>query len=262
MPLITSSWLIGENPSVPATTIDVTANATTETLAIPAGAYYVYDSTATRSAVDTLATVLETHSQIANATGIVRRDLLCQVSANVSYTIDSWSDLSFRDVLGFAGTEAFAGTVQVAGRSRYIWSPGRCEIPDAPLGSQGLLYYDTSVGASGDRVVVSSTHNSGRKNRFQWRRVYNARVATASESNSEYLSFWNAVVRRFWRLKLYREITEETGADATAAVLAQTPLGPYSWDSREFPVRFDYTRELESVELLNSIELPVVLTND
>ncbi|MEL6706334.1 MAG: hypothetical protein AAFP15_18870 [Bacteroidota bacterium] len=263
MALITTAWLMGSNPSVPETTLDVTANAVTETLTIPAGGYYPYDSAAASSAIDTIRTVLLTHSQISAVTAIIGRDRRPRITADVAYSIDGWSDLSFRELLGFTGTEAFSqATQEAAGFSNYLWSPGRCEIPDAPVGSDGLPYHDTAVGQSGDRVVIATEHNFGRTNGFRFPFCRNARVATADELPGEYIGWWDAVQRRFARWKLYREVTEEgTDPDATQATLT-TSIGPYVWRTSEQPIRFAYSRDIERVELFNTVTIPAVLTDD
>lgn len=266
MALITTAWIMGSEPDVPETQIDVTANAVTETLTIPAGDYYMYDSTASNSAVDALETALETHSEIGfgGCTAYLRRDRLPRFQCGLNFTIDSWSDLTIRNILGFTGTEAFAASLQVpSGLSSYLWSPGRCEIPDAPLGSQGLPYHDTAVGMSGDAVVTATTNNSGRKNRFLFRRVMNTRVMLANETAGQYVSFWDAVQRRFYRWKLYRDITEEdTAADDTAAVLSGEILGPYKWLRQPGVMDFEYRREISRLELFNTVEIPALLVDE
>jgi len=263
MALITTSWLMGSAPSVPATDIDVTANAVTETITLPASSgYYPWDGTAAYSALNQLHDALESHSEIGSCGAIITRNRRPRFTCDVSFTIDSWSDLTFRDVLGFTGTEAIGSLTQMpSGNSAYLWSPGRCEIPDAPLGSNGLPYHDTARGMSGDRVVVATTNNSGARNSFKWRRVYSERVMTATEIAGEYVTFWNTVQANFARFKLYRDITEEdTAVDNTQAVLTGEVLGPYVWDSASGQVAFPYDREIDRLELFNTVELPVVLT--
>lgn len=266
MTLITTAWLMGSEPDVPATTISVTCNAVTEDLAIPAGDYYLWDSTAANSALDMLSDVLETHSEIGigDISPVLGRDRIPRFTGPLAFSIDSWSDLTFRDILGFTGTEAFASTTQAAaGFSRYLWSPGRCEIPDAPLGSQGLPYKDTAKGMSGDGVVVATTNNTGRKNRFQFRLVQSARVMTSAESNGEYVAFWDAVVSRYFRWKLYREVTEEdTAVDTTSANLLGEVLGPYKLLQRDGLDEFAYSRSLSRVELFSPVEIPCLLVSE
>ncbi len=265
MALITTSWLMGSAPAVPATDIDVTANAVTETITLPASAgYYPWNSTAAYSALNQLHDALESHSEIASCSAIITRERRPRFTCDVAYSIDSWSDLTFRDVLGFNGTEAFSALAhQPSADSAYLWSPGRCENPLAPLGSQGLPYHDTARGMSGDLVAVATSHNEGRRNAFNWRRVYSDRVMSAAEDPTEYVAFWDSVVRRFARFKLYRNITEETvGPDTTQAILTGEVLGPYVWDNASGPVEMGFVREVERLELFNTIDLPVLLTNE
>lgn len=265
MALITTSWIMGSAPAVPATTIAVTANSVTENIVLPASAgYYPWDSTAAHSALDQLHDALESHSEISSCTAVIGRDRRPRFTCDLSFTIDSWSDLTFRDVLGFTGTEAFAAVTQTpSGNSAYLWSPGRCEIPLAPLGSNGVPYADTARGMSGDLVTVATTNNTGARNAFEWRRVYSERVMTASELSGEHVSFWNAVQRRFARFKLYRDVTEENAPpDATQAVLTGDVLGPYVWDNPSGAIQFAYEREVERLELFSTINIPVLLTRE
>lgn len=265
MALITTAWIMGSEPDVPATTISVTANSVTEDLVIPAGDYYPYDSTAANSAITTLETTLETHSELGGSvTAIIGRDRRPRITTPGAWSINSWSDLTFRNILGFTGTEAVAGATQTAaGFSRWLWSPGRLEIPDAPLGSQGLPYHDTAVGMSGDSVVIATTNNSGRRNRFLFRYVQAARVMTSSGSPGEYAEFWDRVVRRFYRWKLYRNLTEEdSGTDATQAVLSGEVLGPYKLTAPSGLVELGYTREISRVELFSPVEMPCILVSN
>ena len=263
MALIQTAWLVGSEPNVPETTIEVTANGTTEDLTLPGNDYYTWDGAASHSALTTLGTVLTTHSEIGSCTALIGRDRRVRLTCDVAFSIDSWTDLTFRDLLGFAGTEAFTSVTQTAGLSDYLWSPGRCEIPDAPLGSQGLPYHDTAVGMSGDAVVTATTNNSGRKNRFLFRYVEAARVMSANSTPGDYERFWDRVVLRYFRFKLYREIVEEnTGTDATDANLLGEVLGPYKLLRSDGVLSMPYQREIDRVELFSSVELPCLLVGD
>ncbi len=257
---------MGSEPNVPETQIDVTCNAVTETLTLPASDYYPWDSTAANSCINQLHDALESHSEIGigGCTAYIGRDRLPRFIVAQNFTIDSWTDLTFRNILGFTGTEAFAATTQIpSGFSNYLWSPGRCEVPDAPLGSHGLAYHDTAVGMSGDNVVVATTNNSGRKNRFLFRRVTNDRVMTANEIPGQHSLFWETVQRRFYRWKLYRDILEEdTAVDATQATLTGDVLGPYKWLVPSGTIEYEYTREISRLELFNTIEMPCLLVDE
>lgn len=265
MALITTDWVFGSEPDVPATTISVTANAVTEDIVLPASDYYPWDSTAANSALNQLHNALESHSEITSCSAFFGRDRLPVFTCDLSYSINSWSDLTFRNILGFTGTEAIAGTTQTpSGFSSYLWSPGRCHVPEAPLESQGLPYKDTAVGMSGDAVVIATTNNTGRKNGFRWGRVYNTRVLTSSEGVGEFVNFWDEVLSNFYRFKIYMGITEEdTDADDTQVNLgAPTVLGPYKWLRGGDLSEFEYSREVSRLELFNTIEVPAILVDE
>jgi hypothetical protein len=266
MALITTAWIMGSEPDVPETQIDVTANAVQETLTIPAGDYYMYDSSAANSAIDALETALESHSEIGfgGCIAYLRRDRLPRFQCGMNFTIDSWCDLTLRSILGFTGTVAFAASLQFpSGLSSYLWSPGRCEIPDAPLGSQGLPYKDTAKGQSGDRVVTATTNNTGRKNRFLFRRVMNTRVMTDDGQPGQHVQFWDLVQSRYYRWKLYRDVTEEdTAADDTQVSFSGGTLGPYAWLNQSAVDEYQYRREISRLELFNTIEMPAVLVDE
>ncbi len=265
MALITTAWIMGSVADVPLTTFDVTANAVTESFSIPAGSYYPWDITAANSALNQLHDEIESHSEITTCSAFFGRDRLPRFTCDVAYTITNWSDTTIRELLGFTGTEAISATSQVpSGLSDYLWSPGRCEIPDAPLGALGLPFHDTAVGVSGDQVVVATTNNSGHRNRFLFKQVYNERVYTSDQLPGEHVRFWDAVQRRFARFKLYRNITEEDSAtDATVVNLgAADTIGPYVWQTPDTPVSYDYTREVSRLELFNTIDLPVIAASE
>jgi hypothetical protein len=264
MALVVTSWVMGSDASVPETTITVTANAVTEAIVIAAGGYFPFDGTAAQSAAHALATALQSHSEITTCTPLLGRDRLIRITCDLSFTIDAWSDLTLRNVLGFTGTEAFAAVTQTAGRSAYLWSPGRCEIPDAPLGCDGIPYADTARGMSGDAVVIATTHNTGKKNSLRWSMVEVERVMTVAELPGEFLRWWHLCGITFARWKVYRDITEETTAtDSTdAGVISASVLGPYALDmDGSGPMEMDFARSEERMDLFADIEIPGILVS-
>ena len=97
-----------------------------------------------------------------------------------------------------------------------------------------------------------------------FRYVASGRVMTADALPGEYERFWDAVIRRFYRFKLYRTVTEEdTLADATDAALVSAPvLGPYKLLRTDGLIEFAYSREVDRVEMFSPVELPVLLVGD
>lgn len=260
-----ASWLIGSHPNITATTVTVTANATQEVLTVTSAAQgcYLYNGGGSYDALALMTTALQSHSQITTATCVLRRDKKTSLTCDIAWVVDEWSDSTFQTLLGFAGEEEVSSaTAQVSTQqSPYLWSPGFRESSEGRLGEIGAPYYDTAVGQSGNRVVVATVNNSGKSNKFTWRNVANDVVWTSAEGWDEYFSWWDYVQRRFYKFKLWRDVNENLSS-TTAATLSDV-IGPYvyRWNGRG-PISFPYEREIEFMESLHQVELPVVYVDE
>ena len=85
--MATGSWLVGSYENLPAQTWSVTANSVTEDVTIPAGDYYLDDSTNSRSLVLAVATAMNTHSELS--------DVVCLLAPNRHVFMESPGSTNF-----------------------------------------------------------------------------------------------------------------------------------------------------------------------
>lgn len=258
---VASNILIGSNPSVPATTLAVTVDGTLENLAVAAGKYYLDDPTASLSLMQTVAAALVTHTKITACTIKIRQDRKTQMTLTTTAgttAIDWSSDTTVRDMLGYSqGNLAGANAYTSASISKYLWSPMRLEITKARLDTQGEPEHDTVTTESGDGVVVAREHNTWRSNELRWPNTANARVWTTSEAGGEYIAFWDMVLRRFNRFKVYRNFNDAgTVSDSTEHTLS-TAYGPYKPKHSRGPYEFNYRREIEHVDTRHEVVMRI-----
>jgi len=234
--MATTMWFLGAYPSLPASTVTVTGPGT-----IPAGNYYLWDSTASQSLVDALeAALVEAGAAGASVTltksGHVRIDLGTTGSI-------TWSDATVRNLYGFTGNLSGSQVYVAPNRSPLFWSPGRTEIiPEGSLGSQGARNYDTEI-SDAPGYVVAVTQNVWRTATFQFGFIPTDRFSTKNELNGEYTTFFHEVLRNGRPFKAYRTIDEdEDDTTNPVTIPVDEVLGPYSWrpDRR---VVFPYERE-------------------
>ncbi len=167
---------------------------------------------------------------------------------------------AFTEMLGFTGTEVAThgdGIFTAPETSPYLWSPNAIETSTmARRGEIGAPYFDTAVGMSATRQVVATTNNSGSANHFLWHNVINARYWSASAEWGEYYIWWHYVQRQFRKFKLW--IADELDASTDAATITEEK-GPYvyRWNGDD-PLSFPFHREIEFLETLHMVELPVI----
>lgn len=264
--MVTSNLLIGSYESVPQCTLSITANAVVDaTQSIAAGSYYLYDSSNSLSLLYQLRAALEAHTQITTATVWIGPDRKVHITTSPNNAAISFTgDTTARDLLGFTGNLLSASQHNASLISPLLWSPRMTEISEAPLGLAGRRVYDTVVGSSGTANVVATQHNSWVQNDFRWRNVPVARVWTTSELGGEWVKFYDQVLRKFRRFKLYRTFSDIAG-DTTPGSLTDV-LGPYKMRHEGGLVQWEYKRESVGgsgpVDMLSPIELPVVVVSE
>jgi hypothetical protein len=269
VPTLTTDLCIGSYPSLPEQSISTTANAVTEAFILPARSYYLTE--ASPSSFDLL------YRLGTNSVGLaelplglsftLQRDLRVRVTSldAVAFTLTWPTDGVLRDLLGFTGNLSPAAVTHTATNiSPLIWSAGRTASYSARLDTDGTPVHDTAIGQAATGVISSTSHNTYRENSIIWRYVTNARVWTTAEAGGELYAFWDRVLRRSARFKVYRQTVEDS-ASTTAITLGSTVL-PSAASSTAYvhvpslPVRFPYSREFGFVESLHPITLDVVTT--
>lgn len=246
-----SDILIGSHPSVPATTIQVTANAVQENLSFTGGnPYYVDDTSNSWSLFFALETLFNTHSELSGVSIEIGQNGLAQIDWNgVNTSIDSWgSDNTVRDMAGFTGTTTTSTTEEGDEVSQWIWIPGKFGLYDARIGSDGIPVLDTAIGQSGPGTVRSFTQNTRRRNKLDYRYVAGSRVWTTAEGEGEFYAFWDKVLKNFYRFKVYQHHNSSGFVDDTSSSTAWTPANPVPSSgayifSDDPPIRFRYNRE-------------------
>lgn len=262
----TSAWLVGSIPSVPQQTITVTANAVATAIAIPAGDYYVFDRTASLSAINAFATAVLSHSQIDEVNVNVASDGTIDIeyldASTPRATQVVWtSGTEIRDLLGSTGNLA-SNSQHALAHSRYLWVPGRGEnVPKSRLGSQGWYVYDTAIAESGTSEMMFTRNNAWRENEFEFPHVVNSRVWTPAEAGGEYFQFFDRVLSRGRRWKLYRESPYDSdGSYGTVFSTDGTDdmgeiLGPYKLTAERGHMHWNYKRTEAYREFVHPIEI-------
>ncbi len=244
---------------IPATTVNVVANAVGTGLAFPAGYYYLTHGTASLSLLDAFVTMLETHAEITTGTAIITRSGRTRIAADLSTQITSWgSDTTLRDALGFAGTLALAAAHVTTTPSPMFWSPGKTVSTEARLGSDGIRVKDTMANRSAPGSVVATTNNEWRENVLRWRFILADRYEQVPAANNTYDVFWNQVLEPRRRFYVGLGVTEDT-ADTTTdmAISTRIPAAlPYVWRNED-QSRRDHQREIETIEVYGRAEIPV-----
>jgi hypothetical protein len=263
--MVAGSWLVGSYEDMPAQTWSVTANAVTEDVTIPAGSYYLDDSTNSRSLVQAVATALNSHSQISDAVCLLAPDRHVFMETTATNFDVTFTDTVARNMLGFSANLSGDSSYFAPLYSRYLWVPGKRESPsEAIQGVDGYTVKDTRAGLSGlgGRVVV--THNDERTyNEFFWDCLTAARFWTTSELGGEWHEFWDTVVSAGLRFKLYRGTTESSSVDTDVGLLASDQLGPYKHRfTQGGRVAFDVQRKQALADANFRVTLPVIVVAD
>src|SRR5688572_3890186 len=123
----------------------------TEDITIPAGSYYLEDSTGAYSLCEAVATALDTHTDLSGSACYLGTDRQVYIEVDANCTI-AFTDIIARNMLGFQTADTSVNdTVHIASLiSRYLWVPDKPESPmDAILGVDGHEVKDTKIGISG-----------------------------------------------------------------------------------------------------------------
>lgn len=244
---------------IPATTVNVVANAVGTSLAFPAGYYYLTHGTASLSLLDAFATMLATHPQITTGAAILTVSGRTRVSADLNTQITSWgTDLALRDALGFTGALALGAAHVAPAPSPLFWSPGKPVSTAGRLGSDGIPVKDTHAARSAPGQVVATTNNTWHENALRWRFVNVDRYEQVPAANNTWSVFWDQVLEPRRRFYVATGVTEDTSDTTTEmAIPSRIPAAlPYIWKN-EGASRRDHNREIANLEVYGRVDLPV-----
>lgn len=259
---VTSDIFIGAYLNLPAQSFTVTVAATAEVVTIPAGSYYLTDSSSARSLFSAFATALNSHSMLGSASCVLLRDRTTFLSASPDFAIAWPADNLLRDLIGFTSNISGQDEYVSDGISVLLWSPGRTGVYRARLDTDGIPLHDTAVGMSANGVVVATRHNTVLEQTLTYRYVRNSRVWTTAEEGGEFYAFWDYVLSRAAPFKLYRSVTEDEASTSTMTLGTQTPsTGAYKHTPSQ-PVRLPFDREFANVEMLHPISIDCVTVTD
>ena len=216
-----SSWLIGSITLSSAATLTIDGNDQD----VAAGSYYLYDPTASLSLIKQVENAIA--AVVAGSTVYIGRDRKVRIDFNGnSTTIDI--PLAIRAALGFTQSSYAAATSRTAERvSTLLWSPGWPETPiGAPVGTAGRVVYDRVMTASPTGQTFTVTlHHSSTLVSWNWLAVRQDRAWTTSALPGEYVDFFDRIIVRGKRMKLYSNMSEDDAS--STAVTWVSPLGPY-----------------------------------
>jgi hypothetical protein len=256
----TSDWLFGGIPNLAAQTWSVTSNAVTEDIVIPAGSYYLDDSSSALSLVSVVETALNTHSQITNTVSCyLARDRLVYIADDNPINI-TFTDTDARDILGFTGNLSGDDGYTAQRVSPHLWVPDRPGITAARLGRHGDEVYDTQVSSSGgsDATIVATGHDVRLHNEFDYRHVPFDYYDAGDDLGGQWRTFFTTTVRRFRHIKIYQNTLHDEASDTAVGLLNSNRVGPYRWRASG-TIRYETRNEFENVHNMGRASLPVVV---
>lgn len=259
---VTGAWWFGARPSMPAQTWSVTSNSVTEDIVIPAGSYYLDDSSSSRSLVSVVETALNGHSQITNTVScFLARDRLVRITDDNPIDI-TFTNTDARDILGFTGNLSGTGAYEAQNVSDFLWVPDRPADPDARLGRDGDTVDDTvfSSSAGTEATLVATQWDERTWNTFRVDHIPNAYGDPGTDVGGTYRTFWHEVLRRFRNIAIYDSTLHDETSDTAVGLLASNRHGPYRWRPPGGPVRYELPRVIPNVHRLHRVSIDVVQT--
>jgi hypothetical protein len=251
--------LIGSYPSIPATTLTVTANAVATGLSWTSASLYLSHPTGALSILTTLAALIDTHAQLVGTSCVVTRSRRVLITNATAFALTWGSDTTLRDLLGFTANLASATSHLATNVSPLLWAPGKNEHTIAGRqDTSGIPVHDTFAGRSAPGLVVATRNNTWHRNTLGWRYVHVDRVEQTTATNGTWAVWWDTVASRFRRFWVCRDVTEDS-ADTTTAMTLSTKLpssGAYIMKA-DGPIERAYTRAVDRLELFGDVEIEV-----
>jgi hypothetical protein len=245
--------------------LDVTIDASPETVTASLGGLYIYHPT---DALDlpTQFVAAMTAAGVVDPAAFITEDRHFRLTSSGVFDV-TWTSTVLRDYLGFTGNLTGATGYTATNRSPMLWSPGKTETPEeAPLGAHGKPIADLSVayGAGGTqtiRVEGSPTY----RQRFAWSHVAKARYYNAPPSpvDGDFAAFWLSEFVGGNRWILLRGVTEGTSTTVSAGYGSATNVGPYKADMSQPEMRslqFARSAGFSLVEAYYDVTIPCVKT--
>lgn len=216
---------------------------------IPAGTYYLRDSTLALSLIDTIEDALQMH--VASVAVRVLGTLVVQITAGAALTLTIPSAL--QAVLGLPGSPT-VGTTITGTAPTLLWSATWPGTPiEHPRGVAARPEWDRVQTASPDGLTTTTTvHGYAQVSGWRWWMVPQQRVWSAGSgvfgAAGEFARFAADVLVPGQRFKVYQSIDEGSATNITWT----TAYGPYKakdWSSDW------WSRAVDSVDRWSPIEL-------
>lgn len=258
MPTRTTSVLVGSRPSIPATALNVVANAVGEVLPFLGGDYYLDHPTGALSLLTQMVAVLNGHTQLLGTGAVITRSRRVLLTNATAFSVDWGSNTTLRDLLGFSSNLASATSHLAPLVSPLLWAAGKPESSSARMGADGVLVKDTYAGRSGPGVVVATANNEWRENTFTWGYVHVDRIEQVPDVGGTWATWWSQVGSRFARFWLARNVLEDSADDATAMSLStKLPAAGAYIMKHDGPLRRAHDRTIPNLELYGTVALEV-----
>jgi hypothetical protein len=257
----TSAVLIGSRPSIPTTTISVTANAVAENLVFAGGDYYLHHNTGSLSLLTAFVALLNGHSQLVGTASVVTRSRRVLTTNAIAFSVTSWgADTTLRDLLGYTGVLGSATDQLATNISPLLWSPRKIESSSARMGADGVLRKDTYAGRSAPGVVTATENNTWHENALTWRYVHVDRIEQVPDVPGTFAYWWDEVLSRFRRFYVARSVEDDTSDTTTAMDLTTSRIpavGRAYIYQHDGPMVRPHNRTIENLELYGTVEIPV-----
>lgn len=231
---IQAAWLIGSEKSM---SYSVTIAGSAQTIS---GNYYLYNATSSLSLLSAWVTAA-TAAGLASATAVLTQDRKVKIGNGANFTV-TWTNTTFRDLLGFTGNLSGASSYTATNTSKLLWSPAKPLRPElSPWGTTGierpLIFLSQSPNDGSTFAVV---HGSRTDQRWSAEMVDTDRVFTSSEAGGEWVTFFATCFSLGYNFLVYRDVTEVDGGTTTATL--SNPLGPYVIAPPSRSAGWDYVR--------------------
>ena len=194
----------------------------TSTVTIPAGEYYLTSiGDGTRSLADEIAFQLTSNATLAGTYTVAVTDDTDTASGKLTIAVTgvtstniTWSNTTFRDIIGFTGTSTGADTTHTgASQCRYLWLPNTgpssmsYPFPTTTAQHFGMRATDGSFAQAPSGQTVSLKYNTRYFNEVGFNTLLGNKTVIVLESttNESLEKFYEDVIGEGLRLRFYKD---------------------------------------------------------
>jgi hypothetical protein len=213
------------------TSYAVTIDGGAQTVTFSLGGGYLVHPTASLDILARLVVAMTT-AGVAAPAAYITEDRHVRLTSSGVFTV-TWTDTTFRDLLGFTGNLAAASSYTATNRSPLLWSPGKTENPDRNMLGANRVRLDLSVAyGTGGRQTVRIEGSPTEDQTFRWAHIPKERVLATPPTPiaGEYQYFWRYELCGGQRWILLRGVTEGSSTTTSSSYGSATHQGPYKAD--------------------------------